>query len=54
MKTLKEHERNIWPHIIPVAKLDLVNTDIHKGPWAMATSPMNFAKRNNLIVFECI
>jgi intracellular multiplication protein IcmP len=52
MKSLLEHEKPIWPYIIPVAKLDLLNTDIHKGPWAMAMNPMNFAKRNNLIVFE--
>lgn len=52
MKALRDSEKSIWPHITPILKLDLVKADIHKGPWAMAMTPMNFAKRNNLIIFE--
>jgi intracellular multiplication protein IcmP len=52
MKSLLQHELPIWPHIIPVSKLNLIDQDIHKGPWAMALTPMEFAKRNNLLKFE--
>lgn len=52
MKSLLKHELPIWPHVVPVAKLNLIEQDIHKGPWAMALTPMNFAKRHNLLKFE--
>lgn len=52
MKTLLDAEMNNWPQVIPVSKLDLVNTDIDKGPWAMAVQPMDFAKAHKLIVFD--
>ncbi len=34
-----------WPQITPVLDLDLIKTDIDKGPWAMAMTPMQFCKR---------
>lgn len=49
MRDLVNFEQTNWPQIIPVAKLDLVKTDIDKGPWAMALSPMQFCKRHNLL-----
>ncbi len=52
MKTLLDHEKAIWPHIVPVAKLNLIDQDIHKGPWSMALTPMQFAEKNKLLKFE--
>lgn len=49
MKSLSEVEKENWPQITPVVKLDLVKEDIDKGPWAMALTPMQFAKRNQLL-----
>jgi intracellular multiplication protein IcmP len=52
MQRLKQEEKTIWPQITPVTNLDLVNTDIDKGPWAMALSPMQFAKKYKLLQEE--
>lgn len=52
MKTLLQQEKKNWPQITPVSRLDLVNTDIHEGPWAMALQPLEFAKVNNLLILE--
>jgi len=49
MKELAEYERANWPQITPVTHLNLVKTDIDKGPWAMALTPMQFCKKNNLL-----
>ncbi len=49
MKTLALNEKNNWPQIQPVLGLDLVHTDIDKGPWAMAMTPVQFCKQNKLI-----
>ncbi len=49
MKTLSEQEKTNWPQIKVATKLDLVNTEIDSGPWAMLMSPMQFAKRNKLM-----
>ncbi len=49
MKTLRLQEQGNWPAIMPVVDLDLVNTDIDTGPWAMAMTPMEFAKKNALL-----
>lgn len=54
MRTLAEAERKNWPQISPVIKLDLVKEDIDKGPWAMALSPMQFAKKHQLLREEKI
>ena len=50
IKTLGEQERQNWPQINPVIGQDLLNTDITKGPWAMAQSPMDFARANDLLI----
>jgi intracellular multiplication protein IcmP len=52
MKSLAEAERKNWPQISPVIPLDLVKQDIDKGPWAMALSPMQFAKKYQLLQEE--
>lgn len=49
MKELAELEKDNWPQIAPIVKLDLLKTDIDKGPWAMALTPMQFCKRNKLL-----
>ncbi len=54
MQTLAEAERKNWPQISPAIKLDLVKQDIDKGPWAMALSPMQFAKKYQLLNEEKI
>lgn len=51
-KSLKILEQENWPQIAPVAKLDLVNTKLDDGPWAMAQSPMNFCKKHDLLDVE--
>ncbi len=52
MKRLAEEEKVNWPQITPVVGLDLIKQDIHKGPWAMAMTPMQFAQHHNLVVEE--
>lgn len=49
MRMLAQLERVNWPQITPVVNLDLINTDLDKGPWAMALTPMMFCKRYKLI-----
>ena len=49
MKTLRMQEQMNWPAIMPIVKYDLANVDINKGPWAMALTPMEFAKKHNLL-----
>lgn len=46
---LRNVERANWPQITPVVNLDLVKQDLDKGPWAMAMTPIEFVKQNNLI-----
>lgn len=49
MKTLANQEQANWPAIMPVLKHDLIAMDINVGPWAMAQTPFEFAKKNNLL-----
>lgn len=49
MQRLKALDQKEWPQITPVMKVDLVDTDLNDGPWAMALTPLEFCKRNNLI-----
>ncbi len=49
MRDLAKLEQPNWPQITPVVNLDLIKTDIDKGPWAMALTPMQFCKRHNLL-----
>lgn len=52
MKTLAKAQENTWPQIKPVVPLDLIKVDVRKGPWAMALTPMEFAKQKKLIIEE--
>lgn len=49
MRTLRAQEQYNWPAIMPVVKQDLVSIDINTGPWAMALSPMEFARKYQLL-----
>ncbi len=49
MTTLRIQEQFNWPAIMPVIKEDLVSQDVNKGPWAMALTPMEFARKHNLL-----
>ena len=49
MRDLAKLEKVNWPQISPVIGLDLIKSDIDKGPWAMALSPMQFCKRYKLL-----
>ncbi len=49
MKTLRAQEQANWPCIMPVVKQDLAKVDINSGPWAMALSPLEFARKFNLL-----
>ncbi len=49
MQSLRDIEQQNWPEIRPVLSLDLVKEDIEIGPWAMAKTPLNFCKENNLV-----
>lgn len=52
MQYLLDEEKVNWPQITPIAKLDLVNTELHIGPWAMGLTPMQFAKKHQLLQLE--
>jgi intracellular multiplication protein IcmP len=49
MMTLRKQEQYNWPAIMPIVKEDLVSQDVNQGPWAMALTPMEFARKNNLL-----
>lgn len=49
MKSLTNEEKVNWPQINPVVKLNLAKQHVEEGPWAMAMTPMKFAKKNQLI-----
>jgi intracellular multiplication protein IcmP len=49
MRDLMEAEKDNWPQITPISGLDLIKTDIDKGPWAMAMTPMQFCKKYKLL-----
>lgn len=50
MKSLMDKELLNWPYISPVANLNLEAGELEKGPWAMAIKPMDFAKKNQLLI----
>ena len=49
MDNLLKQEVKVWPQTMPVLGLDLLSEDLDKGPWAMAKTPMDFAKEHQLI-----
>jgi len=52
MHTLALQEQENWPQIKIATKVDLLNEDLESGPWAMAMTPMQFAKKAKLITVE--
>ncbi|WP_058533114.1 type IVB secretion system coupling complex protein DotM/IcmP [Legionella saoudiensis] len=52
MKSLRAQEQFNWPAIMPVVKEDLVSQDVNTGPWAMALTPMEFARKYKLLKKE--
>jgi len=52
MKRLLAKEKDNWPQIMPISSLDLINTPVNEGPWAMALAPMEFAKKYKLLKEE--
>lgn len=49
MQSLTNEEKVNWPQINPVVKLNLAKEHVEEGAWAMAMTPMKFAKLHNLI-----
>ena len=49
MRTLRAQEQYNWPAIMPVVKQDLAAVDVNTGPWAMALTPMEFARKYQLL-----
>ncbi|WP_133136890.1 type IVB secretion system coupling complex protein DotM/IcmP [Legionella rowbothamii] len=49
MKSLRAQEQFNWPAIMPVVKEDLVSQDVNVGPWAMALTPLEFARKHHLL-----
>ncbi|RUR12249.1 type IVB secretion system coupling complex protein DotM/IcmP [Legionella sp. km772] len=49
MNTLRAQEQFNWPAIMPIVKEDLVSQDVNQGPWAMALTPMEFARKHKLL-----
>jgi intracellular multiplication protein IcmP len=49
MQTLREQEQKNWVQIMPVIGKKLTEEDIKVGPWAMALTPMEFARQHNLL-----
>lgn len=52
MKSLRAQEQHNWTAIMPVAKQDLISMDINTGPWAMALTPIEFARKYQLLKKE--
>lgn len=49
MHELAEQEQQNWPYITPVLGADLIKKSLDEGPWAMAMTPMMFAKKYKLL-----
>ena len=49
MGTLRAQEQFNWPAITPIIKEDLISQDVNKGPWAMALTPFEFARKHQLL-----
>ncbi|MBA4695847.1 MAG: type IVB secretion system coupling complex protein DotM/IcmP [Legionella sp.] len=49
MQRLRSQEQHNWQAIMPVIKEDLVKADINQGPWAMALTPIEFARKYRLL-----
>ncbi len=54
MKSLRVVGQEVWPQITPIISLDLIKADIDTGPWAMATPPLNFARKHDLLTTKVV
>ncbi len=54
MRTLLASEKEIWPQVKIVNTLDILKEDLESGPWAMAQTPMQYAKQHHLSIVESI
>ncbi len=54
MMDLARQEQENWPKIMPITGLNLIDIDVNEGPWAMALSPLQFAKKHDLIKVETV
>lgn len=52
MRDLRQAEQENWPQIAPIVKLNLLETPLDEGPWAIAMSPMQFCKKHKLLKIE--
>lgn len=52
MRSLSAQEKVNWPQIKIATKVNILDQDLDEGPWAMAMSPLQFAKKNKLITVE--
>ncbi len=52
MKTLLKEKNANWPQTSPILGVDLVNTNIEQGVWAMGRTPMQFAKEHGLLLVQ--
>jgi intracellular multiplication protein IcmP len=50
MDKLRSIDKGLWPYISPVIKLDLINEDLDKEPWAMAKRPLEFCEKYGLLL----
>lgn len=52
MNSLREQEQANWACIAPIVKKDLISIDINTGPYAMALTPLEFARKYKLLKRE--
>ncbi len=52
MQLLVAEEKKNWVQIIPSIQQNLVSADIDKGAWAMALTPLQFARQHHLVELE--
>ena len=50
MRRIRDAELGNWPQITPVAKLNLVKIDLDEKPWGMSAQPMQFVRKNGMVV----
>lgn len=49
MESLINEEYVNWPQVTPILKLNLVDTNIEEGPWAMSPNPLEFSRTHKLL-----
>lgn len=49
MRSLLAQEKEVWPQVKIANTLDILQEDLESGPWAMAQTPMQYAKANHIV-----